>query len=489
MVMQADAAAAEGCYRCLERALALYEAGIARGAAGAGTQAYRVAVQLAVRERLLGLYPGDHQDAPARLASQGAPADVALATTAIAAVSWRRGTSGAGAGLPMPVADLTTARAHRTALEPVIDTDAWAGTLLLAMLGSNPLLAVDEGQAPTRGAPPSLDRDTWWRRHPDDASLSFTRLTLLRGSLDELNAFHAAHPSFDEVEAIVGEAELARGRLVSADEAFARALEALPSLVPALALRGDLRQRMEDYATALDLYDALLTRLPEHREALLGRLKCLGFLARHEEAIAAADRMLELGTWYLGEVHYWKAWNLFSLGRLDDARVSVDAARTLMVNADVSYLGGVIAFRQQRLDDAQQDFDAAIELEERHCEAHFDRAALSLVRTTWSDAASRFDTAFECLAARVPTLEQRIADAREARLSEDARAALVAKREAALLAHRHQMAWARYNAAVAYANVGGEPAARPRVDEALTLGGPAADAARNLLTLLATRPR
>ena len=87
------------------------------------------------------------------------------------------------------------------------------------------------------------------------------RLTLLRASLDELAAFREMHPAFVETDAITGEGELARGRLVSADEAFARALEAFPGLVPALALRADIRQRMEDQAVALGLYDCLLEAL------------------------------------------------------------------------------------------------------------------------------------------------------------------------------------------------------------------------------------
>ncbi len=242
------------------------------------------------------------------------------------------------------------------------------------MVGTNPFIGLNEGQVPPRGTQPGLDRDTWWRRHPDDGALSFTRLTLLRGSLDDLTAFRTDHPSFDEVDALIGEAELAGGRLVSADEALGRALTAFPSLVPALALRGDLRQRMEDFALALSLYDDLLARLPEHREALLGRLKCLGFLGRHVEAIATADRMLDLGTWYIGEAWYWKAWNLFSLGRLDDARASVDAARVAPGQRRSSATWAASSpFGSSGLDDAQRDFDAAIDLESRHCEAHFDR--------------------------------------------------------------------------------------------------------------------
>lgn len=484
----ADADAHAGCYRCLERALATLEEGLADGRTAIGPTAYRVAVQLAVRERLLGVYPGAHQDAPARLAAHGSPDDVALAIDVVPAIAWRRGTLDTAAGLPLGREDLARLRARRASLEPMADGDAWAATLMLAMIGTNPMIAVDEVQSSPRGPLPRLDRDTWWRRHPDDASLSFTRLVLLRGDVADLARFREMHPGFLETDAILGEAELARGRLVSADEALARALEALPSLVPALALRADLRRRMEDLETALDLYDALLVRLPEHREGLLGRLVCLGFLGRHEEAIATADRMIDLGTWYLGEAHYWKAWNLFTLARLDLARASVDDARRLLVNADVHYLGGVIAFRQQRPDDARRDFDAAIELEGRHCEAHFDRAALALTRRSWPVASDGFDEAFECLAARTPVLEQRVEDARQARLAPEARERLVARRERALRDHRNQMAWARYNGAVGLANQGRGADARRCADEAIAMGGPAAEAAQRLLVTMQAAP-
>jgi tetratricopeptide (TPR) repeat protein len=484
----ADAASGEGCYRCLERALQEYDAALAvRPDSALATRAYRTAVHLAIRERLIGLYPGAYQDAPARLAAGAASVDVEAAQDVLGVIAWRRGTLGLGTGMPAGQQDLPRLRARRVALDVAAEQDAWHATLLLALVATNPMIALDEGQAPVRGALPGLDRDTWWRRHPDDASLSFTRLTLLRGSLDDLASFMGAHPSFAEIDGLVGEAELARGRLVSADEAFARVLEALPTLVPALALRGDLRQQMEDFALATTLYDSLLVRVPEHREALLGRTKSLGFQGRHDDAMQTADRMLQLGTWYMGEAHYWKAWNLFTVRRLDEARASVDAARRLMVNADVHYLGGVIAFNQQRLDDALRDFDEAVALEGRHCEAHYDRAAVHLMQRAWATAATGFDAAFDCHTNRTATLEQRIADAREARLADDVRAALVARRERALVDHRHQLAWARYNGGVAYANIGKIGEARSRADDAIAIGGPAADAAQRLLAQLPAR--
>jgi tetratricopeptide (TPR) repeat protein len=476
---------AEGCYQCLSAALETYEALLAvRPDAAVAARAYRTAVHLAVRERLIGLYPGAYQAAPARLAAGAAPVDVDLASDALAAIPWRRGV------LPLEHIrwprdeELARLRRRRVALEAVADQDAWAATLLLALVAGNPIVGLDAGDRVPPGPPPGLDRETWRRRHPDDATLSFTRFTLLRSSLEDWAAFIAEHPRYLEAGAVTGEAEVGRGRLVTADEIFAAVLDEFPSLVPALAMRGDVRQRMEDFPLATTLYDTLLARVPDHREARLGRLKSLGFMGRHEDAIADADHMLLLGTWYIGEAHYWKAWNLFNLRRLDEARAEVDLARRLMVNADVDYLGGVIAFRQSRLDDAQRDFDSAVTLESRHCEAHFDRAALQLVQRAWDRASDGFDEAYTCHEARTPTFEQRIVDAREARMPDEAKAALVARREKALRDHRHQLGWARYNAAVAYANIGKPDVTRARVDEAIALGGPAVDAARDLIAQL-----
>jgi len=485
----ADADASAGCYRCLERALAGYERLLSeRPDVAAGRQAYRVAVQLAVRDRLLGLYPAPHERAPARLRAYGAPDDVADAEAVLPVVAWRRGTLGVNVGFGVSRDALPALRARRAALEARADADPWAAELLLALVGSQPWVALEEGQRIAGRVTPGLDPDVWWRRHPDDRALTFMRLVMLRETVIEDWRLLQSHDlQFEEVEAFIGDQELLRGRLVSAEEALATSLQAFPDMLASAALRADIRQQMEDYALALELYDVALARYDEHREALLGRMRVLGFLQRHEEALVVADRLMTLGQWYQGEARYWKAWNLFQLRRIDEARVSLDEARRLLVNADVHYLGGVIAFRQQRPGDALRDFDAALELEARYCEAHFDRAAIRLIQQEWGAASSGFDEAFACHSARTAQLEQRLADARDARLPDDARAALMARREQALRDHHHQRAWARYNAAVAHANLGALDAARQRIDEALALGGPAADAARDLVMQLRGR--
>ena len=78
----------------------------------------------------------------------GVPDDVASASDALPAIAWRRGTLGLGAGTGVPgaPADFTRWRARRRLLEVVADTDAWSATLLLAMVGTNFAVGVDEGQ-------------------------------------------------------------------------------------------------------------------------------------------------------------------------------------------------------------------------------------------------------------------------------------------------------------------------------------------------------
>ena len=136
----ADASVADGCYRCLELALREYEAALAAGVdATVAPRAYRVAVHLALRERLLGLFPGDYQDAPARLAQHAQPDDRAAASDVLEVMPWRRGTQTLGIVPYVQPADLPRLRERRRALEPLAETDAWHAMLLLALVGTNPV--------------------------------------------------------------------------------------------------------------------------------------------------------------------------------------------------------------------------------------------------------------------------------------------------------------------------------------------------------------
>ena len=69
----------------------------------------------------------------------------------------------------------------------------------------------------------------------------------------------------------------------------------------------------EELEKSLEFYEKTLAMAPAHRDALLGKAMCLSYLGRHQEAILVCNKILTLGKYYLGESHYWLAWNLNEL--------------------------------------------------------------------------------------------------------------------------------------------------------------------------------
>jgi hypothetical protein len=98
---------------------------------------------------------------------------------------------------------------------------------------------------------------------------------------------------------------------------------------------------------------------------------------RPEEAIRTATALIEQGQWHLGEAYYWRGWNHLGLAQHDLARSDVDRAKTLMSNAAVFVLSGVIEWRLRRLDRAEKEFESAIAIDFGECEAALD---LGIVR-------------------------------------------------------------------------------------------------------------
>ena len=69
----------------------------------------------------------------------------------------------------------------------------------------------------------------------------------------------------------------------------------------------------EEFAPALSGFDDVLQVFPDHRDALIGRVQALSYLLRHPEGVAAATRLIDLGTWHIGDAFYWRAWNRYHL--------------------------------------------------------------------------------------------------------------------------------------------------------------------------------
>ena len=155
-------------------------------------------------------------------------------------------------------------------------------------------------------------------------------------------------------------------------------------------------------------------------------------------------RLIDAGQWHLGEAYYWRGWNQLRLEEHDRARADADRAKTLMSNAAVFVLSGVIEWRLRRLDTAEQEFQSAIAIDFGECEAALDLGVVRDERRKPVEALAAFQQARQCY-------DLSIALRREAD-----------RQDAGWAGHRHRQG-ARHRAP----SSGSSPSCESRRDEAL----------------------
>jgi tetratricopeptide (TPR) repeat protein len=190
----------------------------------------------------------------------------------------------------------------------------------------------------------------------------------------QLASLRSDVPDFVDADYMLGWYALRDSKAPDPDAAmrlFRSAAVAFPSSTSIPTAIGNLYQTWEEWANALAAYDNALALLPSHPDALIGHVVSLSHLERHEEAIAGATRLIDGGQWHLGQAFYWRAWNYFNLGNNTTARADADRTRTLMVNAAVFVLSGMIEWRVRHLDPAEKEFQEALVMDFGQCEAAF----------------------------------------------------------------------------------------------------------------------
>jgi tetratricopeptide (TPR) repeat protein len=216
---------------------------------------------------------------------------------------------------------------------------------------------------------------------------------------ERLKTLRAADAAFVDADFALGRYAIDDPISPDQDEALRRlqsARTAFPGS-PAIAVTlGNVYRSWEEWSDALAAYDAALAVSPRHPEALIGRVISLSHLVRPHEAIDTARQLIDAGQWHLGEAYYWRGWNRLRLEQHDLARGDADRAKTLMSNAAVFVLSGVIEWRLRRLETAEQEFQSAIQIDFGECEAALDLGVVRDERRKPAESLAAFQQARQC---------------------------------------------------------------------------------------------
>jgi len=293
------------------------------------------------------------------------------------------------------------------------------------------------------------------KAHPGSLLLKYETATCGEGNPELLEEILARDPEFAEADYFLGQVELRQGKLLTAEGHLLKAFEAIPESPLTRLLLAGIYFATEEFDRSLQFYDLALEFTPENREALLGKAICLSYLGKREEAIAVLNRMLELGSWLLGEAHYWLAWNLHELRRDPEALGHTDEAKgRLPTNSEVFSLSGTISLELGDLVRAEKDFLESLQYNADNTESLFGLGIVEGRKNRWEESGAYYEKAGRSSESAEASLKGKVEELRGAALSEERKARLIRKREAQIERARLMAATAYYNSAAAYLNAG-----------------------------------
>ena len=477
---KADALLRQGCYTCLKEAEAIYQkvSAMPRAVPGAAQGAFDAALLVSLREKELGL-PAEAAMDRARQRATGlmpvVPPASAPSVLLEAAELFIGETSGMDPGRPSPLTGrgrlpLDPANAQRRALDAAAPTNLVADYLALA---------IDCEQARLRD---TIDPAALLARR-DGVPLMRFRLAIcgrpggpLAASIREADPRFLDTLPWEARRAMVGSQTEAID-LFRAIALLGEARAAFPASFSITMLWSQTNQSVAEFEAALSGFDRILAEAPTHRNAMLGRLTSLSYLLRHQDAIATATAMIELGTWHIGDAHYWRAWNHYNLNALEPAWADVEIATKLLSNSNVYMLAGLIAYARTDLPTAIARFDRAFVLDSGNCDAVWMSGLVNVDRQEWEPASPKFSRGMTCFTSAaeqarrdLTQLEAGIArrggpaDPPTPRDARDAKQR--AKLQKDIETGEERSAQSAFNAAQCYARIGQKLLARTHVDAA-----------------------
>ena len=302
-----------------------------------------------------------------------------------------------------------------------------------------------------------------------DSPLFRFRLALCAVGTGGPGALREGDPRWLDALFFEGRAEMTRRPIADVARAVDLFVEAHDTFAESAAITlalGGARNALSEYEAALGNFDAVIAQAPTHRDALLGRVMSLSYLERHTEAIATSTRLIDLGTWFIGDAYYWRAWNQFQLKELESAWSDIEEASKLNIDTSVFTLAGFIAYARKELETAVNRFDRAFALDPSNCEAVWAAGLVHVDQQLWGDAAPKFSRGMTCFAAAATQAAAEIAETEKASYAEALKAKRIAATQKRLDTARFRGAQSAFNAAQCYLRLGQKLFALTHVDAA-----------------------
>jgi tetratricopeptide (TPR) repeat protein len=443
-----------GCYRCLLEGLALVEH---RTDVRSRQRAFELAILLAARAKELGLPFGPWSDRATTLAA-GLP--VAAAASEFLAIVKALRQDPAGLDRDQDVnqrvaADSSRVKEWLSAIEVSIASSE--ARMYVAVLAACAFSPRDEREAVVARVG-AVATGVPLLEYGLGSCTSTQEPWLLRAMEHE--------PRFDDAAYPLGRYLFNRLSVQRPAEdpgpVFARARAAFPESAAITYTEATLFRHRRDWARALEAFDATLRLVPTHHDARLSRAVALSMLERHDEAVVTATSLIEEDRWLVGEAYYWRAWNHYTVGRLDESERDVEQAKQRMRWSAVFVLSGLIQWRKKRPTNAEGEFVRALDLDPMNCDAASYLGGVRVELRTWLPAAAAFAGAETCRDKEVAAQRATLADL----IAHGAPAAAIESQNEGIAASEQQAAEMAYNRGVMLANAGDVGSARAHIERA-----------------------
>jgi tetratricopeptide (TPR) repeat protein len=275
-------------------------------------------------------------------------------------------------------------------------------------------------------------------------------------------------PRFAEVHYLLGMSAIGAREVEKAEALLMKAYEWRPRWPAVTLALANVFMTFEEFEPALEFYDGTLSLVPGYGEASIGRVRALSLLFRHADALTAIDAILNSPTGFApGEAYYWRAWNDVAIEKIADGWSDIQQAERLWVNANVSKLAGVIAYRRRELGVARVKFEEARRLNPDDCETQYDLGNVLAEQSQWSATLDTFAVAATCLEGARETLRQDLSRIEASTMTSERKARQIANREEKMTAATRMLAQSWFNSAAACFNLSRKPEARQFAEKLL----------------------